>query len=275
MSNVVESPSSLMAQANNNMALQKNSAALMSQISDIVEKTNDEAKCTDSLLSNDSGVCTDEQWLSILDARLIDAKKKTQDAPNEYIKAEKDYYSLKDKMYGTNKLSNLQKAQATKIAQAKTKIYDDSFLEKYKIAVASITDSKLAVDGSKNVKEGFTNEVANLYNDQFYDIYKNLNQYYNDYYSIVNTNNRKTYYESQALNSIEKWNKILFWLYYVVLSIWVLCILFVGRTVNLFIFSELILLSLYPFFIDYITHNVYDIVQQLYDMLPSNVYNNM
>jgi len=34
-------------------------------------------------------------------------------------------------------------------------------------------------------------------------------------------------------------------------------------------------LALYPFIIDTITHNLYDTIKSGYDMLPSNVYNNI
>jgi hypothetical protein len=276
MSEQIEDPQDALTQTQSDMALKTNTSNLMSQITDIVNTTKNETICRPE--QETQGVCTDEQWLSILDQRLTDTKMTKFSAPETYKQAQVNYLSLKDHINGTDELPRLQMSWAKAQAEATTKKYKDKFDTTFMDAVSMLS---INVENNQNnqnnqkktvssVKEGFTPKNA-----QVNELYQNLKAYYEDYYPKNVTNNRKTYYESEALLNMETWNKILFWGYYIVLGIWILCVLFIKKEFSLFIAFELILLALYPFIIDTITHYLYDTIKSGYDMLPSNVYNNI
>jgi hypothetical protein len=95
-------------------------------------------------------------------------------------------------------------------------------------------------------------------------------------YGDILTNDRKTYYETDALNTLTFWYKLFWYIYYVLVIILILAFIF-----SLTDFSRItkiiisVLVIFYTYYIDYIVRWVYGLWKLFISRLPKNVYNNL
>lgn len=89
----------------------------------------------------------------------------------------------------------------------------------------------------------------------------------------INKNDRKTYYQNEATQRIEKYYTILFYIYYVVLIIFFILYFLVKPNVSI-ILSVIIgfFMVTFPLFSQYALSIIIDIIKNIYYILPKNSY---
>ena len=105
---------------------------------------------------------------------------------------------------------------------------------------------------------------------------KNLKLQLKERYGDILTNDRKTYYETDALNTLTFWYKLFWYIYYVLVIILVL--VFIFSSIDLPKMTKIIisiLVIFYTYYIDYVVRWVYGLWKLLISRLPKNVYNNL
>ena len=102
---------------------------------------------------------------------------------------------------------------------------------------------------------------------------KDLNALIKASHGDVLTNDRKTYYQTEAIDNVKMWHKFLFIAYYIFIAAFVVSIILypndISRVKQLVI---VILLCLYPYIIDPIIRWIYSLYLSLHDNALSNVY---
>ena len=97
-----------------------------------------------------------------------------------------------------------------------------------------------------------------------------------DRYGDILTNDRKTYYETDALNTLTFWYKLFWYIYYVLVIMLILAFIFSSTD-----FSRMtkiiisVFIIFYTYYIDYIVRWIYGLWKSLVSRLPKNVYNNL
>lgn len=90
------------------------------------------------------------------------------------------------------------------------------------------------------------------------------------------TNDRKTYYETEALENLKLWHRLLFIMYFIAVSILCLSLAFAPHNLSIKTSIIIALLSIiYPFYIDIIVQQIYDLWVSIVKRLPKNVYNDL
>ena len=90
------------------------------------------------------------------------------------------------------------------------------------------------------------------------------------------TNNRKTYYQEEAIERLKLWHKFWWYIYYALVIVFSLCWFLVPTDISKFKrFLISVLLVFYPFYIDFILRTIYGFFYLIYRNLPKNVYNDL
>jgi hypothetical protein len=154
----------------------------------------------------------------------------------------------------------------------------------------------IVIDNVNKIKNVFTDEIANankinsyystmkfgktdslnklkeIYSETQDELEKNNKQYTED----ILTNNRKTYYEREALYSLQNWNVFFWYLYYIAVVIFTLGIIFTPSSIPKYISILLVFLFVfYPYIIEPIINKVKEYFNVFYRVYPKNVYNNL
>ena len=97
-----------------------------------------------------------------------------------------------------------------------------------------------------------------------------------DNHGDILTNDRKTYYESEALDRLKLWYTFWWYIYYIFVIIFLLAIFLTPSKFSIFIkLFVLILLVFYPYYVDYIYTSLTNLFKNIYNSLPKSVYNNL
>lgn len=202
-----------------------------------------------------------QQIQSDLQQKYLNAQTKMQTAPLELEKSKKDYYVFKSgETYYNTMMENELKQKAEQITQQ----IENKFSEETSNAKTMNSYYNTQLINSKN-----TNELYEEYLKKNAALQKTIKNSHGD----VLTNDRKTYYETEAIDTAKLWHKFLMICYYILLVSFVISI-FVSNTemsrVKQFII--LIALVLYPFIIDAIVKWVLSNYTTLKEDASRNVY---
>lgn len=116
--------------------------------------------------------------------------------------------------------------------------------------------------------------------NELYDVYSNkndeLNKVSKEYTEDILTNNRKTYYETEALHGLQNWNTFFWYIYYICFILFLLGIILAPNSVPRYI-SIIIacFILIYPYVIEGIIYKVKEYFNIFYKIYPKNVYNNL
>ena len=157
--------------------------------------------------------------------------------------------------------------------------------------VVGETTTKIA-----DIKRAFETEISNankinsyyaiikMANDdiinELYDVYSNkndeLNKVSKEYTEDILTNNRKTYYETEALHGLQNWNTFFWYIYYTCFILFLLGIILAPNSVPRYI-SIIIagFILIYPYAIESIIYKAKEYFNMFYKIYPKNVYNNL
>lgn len=208
--------------------------------------------------------CQKEKVLSELNQKYLDAKTNLQIAPITLEQTKKNYYVFKE---GRPYYDNMLETELTTKAEELSTILSDNFSEE--LANAKSLNNMLSIDiiNSNNTFELYNEYVSK--NAELKNIIGNSN-------ADILTNDRKTYYESQEYESIQKWYKRFIWMYYILVLVFLLGVILsptqMSRISLIIIF---VLLVIYPFVIHRIVQTLGGFITTTLGYLPTNVYNNL
>ena len=122
------------------------------------------------------------------------------------------------------------------------------------------------------INSSYTTELLKGYTEKNSELQLLLRNRHGD----ILTNDRKTYYETDALNSLQSWYKLWWYLYYMLVLVLILALILSPSDLSLI--KKIIigvLFVFYPYFIDYIVRWYIATYTRIYDNLPKNVYNDL
>ena len=201
------------------------------------------------------------QKLDSLEKKYLDAETKLHTAPEELERTKKNYYVYKD---GETEYNNMQEQELQKQANLITQQITNKFNEETNNAHLMNSYYNTEVINSAN-----TIELYEEYLKKNADLEKSIKELHGD----VLTNDRKTYYENDAIDNVKLWHKFFKICYYILVAAYVISI-FVSTSemsrVKQIVIA--IILAVYPFIIDPIVKWLYSMYLSLENNAPSNVY---
>ena len=183
----------------------------------------------------------------------------------------------------TNAPENLTEARKNYFTYAFGDKYNNEFNEKLYTEQGKTMIDKLTKQHNENVNEidaiiadyesGFiyANNMGDL-TDQYVDKNKVLKQNIDKELSDVETNERKVFYESQQIETIEKWKYIIKLIYWVAVVLYTLVFLYDGMYKSVKNVAILACFIIYPYVIGYILNKLIFVFKFLNKSIPKNVY---
>jgi hypothetical protein len=208
--------------------------------------------------------CQKSKITGELEKKYLDAKTNIQTAPIELENTKKNYYVYsKGEPYYDNMLEDELKAKVDKIAILITESFNDELdnantMNKY---------LNISIINSRNTKELLANFKKR--NNSLEDSLDYRN-------SDILTNDRKTYYENNALTNLKGWYFLWWYIYYILCIVISLSLFLVPNLLSLFIKIIIIILILgYPYFIPMIITYLNSIILNINSELPTNIYSRL
>jgi hypothetical protein len=206
--------------------------------------------------------CSKDQISEDLKRKYLDAQINEQVAPLRLEKAKKYYYVFKE---GRNYYNEMLETEMTKKSEAIVKQIAEKFNEE--IQNANIMNSYY-----NTIQINSENSVE-LY-DEYLKKNKEMLALIKGTHGDVLTNDRKTYYETEAIDKVKLWNTFLVIIYWILFATLVLSMVFSPSTMS--IKQKMLLglaLILYPFFINKVVMFFYDYYTNTFvKNIDTNVY---
>jgi hypothetical protein len=226
------------------------------KINDLLEKSSQALTC--------GPTCQRLKVSEELKQKYLNAQTNLQTAPVQLSTAEKNYYTYTQgsASYDRRREDELKK-KAEEIANTLKKTFEEQIKD-------SLTLNKYY---NSMLTNSYTNEeLLNFYISENEKAKKKLGKRYSD----VFTNNRKTYYEQNAIDELQNWYNLWWYIYYILiiaLSISAVVASYSMSKIKLFIIF--VLLLFYPYYINYIIVYSKNLYERFVSLLPKNVYNNL
>lgn len=205
--------------------------------------------------------CQRENKINELRQKYLDAQTNKLTAPQQVVNAEKDYYTFAEgtAAYDTIRTKELQD-QANKLGG----LMQENFIDEiYNIEMLIKMYNIMLIDADNTLE---------LYNDYEESIIE-LNDEITGTKTTVVTNDRKTYYESQEIINVKFWQRIMLFIYYLLVIVFFLGIFLANSSYGFFKkFGIFLLLALYPFYAGIISKGVMRVITLIVDLLPKNIY---
>ena len=243
-------------QNTNNQSLLQQQQNSQQQINDILEKYSDQINCGPD--------CQKDRKIQDLRTAYLDAEENIQTAPLKLEETRKNYYVYTEGTTYYNKLLEEKlKKKADKIEKLITKNFNDE------VKNANTMNSYL---NTAIINSNYTKDLLKVYLDKNEALKIKLRNTHGD----ILTNDRKTYYEVSALDSLNKWYTAFLFLYFFFVII--LFLAFFLTPNNLSMGQKIIIgliVILYPFLISSIVNFITEKWNATINRLPKNVYNNL
>lgn len=140
--------------------------------------------------------------------------------------------------------------------------------------------NKIVIDETRNINtyDGLLINISNIY--EYYQDYLKENIELENKLKIMKsdivTNDRKTYYEEQGIESLKKYYIIIFIFYTVVVVSYIICCFVIPTNLSIKLkIVILVLLIIYPFISSWLLTQIIHLYNQTTEMLPKNVYTNI
>ena len=244
---------------NNSNVSMEDQQKMYTFLNDLIEKSNDSLTCGPD--------CQRERKLQDLKQNYLDAQLNEQTAPHKYQEAKKKYIIFKEGEGNYNKLrlEELEKKAEKIIGEIESKFKEQIvlILKSNQYLETEIINSKNTIELLEDYKvkdELLVLERKNKINE-------------------VMTNDRKSYYENQEIDSIKRWSVILLWIYFIAVIVLSLEVLFSSTLKIPIKFIILVCFYFYPFIIFSITGILYKFLENtkktFYSLFPQNAYINI
>lgn len=160
------------------------------------------------------------------------------------------------------------------VTAATTSITDDcnAIINRYDTTITNLKEQIIPYYNDLLIKDQNLTDLYNMYLEKNLGLDSSIKSFYGD--SL--TNNRKTFYESMALETVVNWNTFFMYLYFTLLFSFVLGIIFSPHRLPKYQSVTIcILFFLYPFLIDPLWQMIYNFFGKVYNLYPKNVYNTL
>ena len=208
--------------------------------------------------------CQKNKTTEELKQKFLDAQTNLQIAPINLENTKKNYYVYSEGLpFYNNMLEEELQQKADKISTLVSEHFNSE------VSDANIMNTYL---NTALINSKYTKELLENYLEKNTKLKLELKESYGD----ILTNDRKTYYETDALTSLTLWYRLFWYIYYVLVIMIILAFIFSPiklLKIQKFIIS--VLLLFYPYYIDYILRWIYGLWKLLISRLPKNVYNNL
>ena len=262
--------------ANNitNMAETKESSDTTKDSEKLLQKQQNSTEKLSALLEQSLNVlncgpdCQKEKISKELKKRYQDAETNLQTAPVQLERSKKHYYVFTE---GRTFYDEMLEKELKKKAELMGKMITDNFRDE--------------IINAKTMNAYYNTELINSdHTKELYAVYLEKNKVIQDgiknHHADVLTNDRKTYYETEALEDLKNWHTFFWYFYYFfVMSIFTFALVrrssdnfFVKIIINII---TLLIAIVYPYLIDYILRFIYGFFHSIWKKLPKNVYNDL
>ena len=208
--------------------------------------------------------CQKEKIKQELKKRYQDAETNLQTAPVQLENTKKNYYVFTE---GRPFYNEMLEKELKKKADVMGKMIADNFQEE--------------IINAKTMNSYYNTQLNNSdYTKELYAVYLEKNKVIQDgiknHHADVLTNDRKTYYETEALEDLKEWYTFFWYVYYIFVMIIFGLALFFKSSLHFIVklIIELIVWFL-PYYINYIVSAVYKFFHSAWKQLPKNVYNDL
>lgn len=243
-------------QPNDKSSLLQKQQINQDQINDLLNKSAEALLCGPD--------CQKTKITDELKQKYLDAETNVKIAPTKLEQTKKNYYVYKEgRPFYDNMLEDELKQKAEKISE----LLGESFNEEVSSALTMNQYLNTALINSQ-----YTSELFKKYSSENQELKLQLRNSRGD----ILTNDRKTYYETDALNQLQLWYRFWWYIYYILILVFTIALvvspsqLTMIKKVVIFV-----LLLFYPYYIDYIVRWVQGIYKNIYNSLPKNVYNDL
>jgi hypothetical protein len=243
-------------QQNNQSGLLQKQQISQDKINELLEKSAESIMC--------GPACQKLKITEELKKKYLDAQTNLQIAPIKLEQTKKNFVVYTEgTSYYDNILEEELKLKSEKISELLGKNFNDEITS----ALTMNTYLNTAL-----INSSYTKELLKSYTEKNQELQLLLRNRHGD----ILTNDRKTYYETDALSSLQLWYQLWWYIYYILLI--VLIIAFFISPNNLSTVSKIviaIILMGYPYYIDYIVRWIKSLFIGFYSNLPKNVYNDL
>lgn len=208
--------------------------------------------------------CQKEKITKELKKKYEDAGTNLQTAPVQLETSKKHYYVFSQ---GRSFYNEMIEKELKKKAEIMGKMIADNFRDE--------------IINAKTMNSYYNTELTNSdHTKELYAVYLEKNKVIQNgiknHHADVLTNDRKTYYETEALEDLKSWYTFFWYLYY-------LCVMpiftFALITKSSLHFAVRIIIAnvllAYPYYIDFIVRSIYGVFHSAWKQLPKNVYNDL
>jgi hypothetical protein len=194
----------------------------------------------------------------------LDAETNIQIAPIKLEESKKNYYVFtKGENYYNNMLEEELKNKADILALKISESFNEELSSS--LTMNQFYDTAL-------INSSYTKELLDSYIKKNSELKLKLRDKRGD----ILTNDRKTYYETSALERLQLWYKFWWYLYYISVIVFLLAIFISPSKLSFLIkFIVLVLLVFYPYYVDYLVTGISDFFKKINNNLPKSVYNNL
>ena len=161
----------------------------------------------------------------------------------------------------------MQEEELESKAQKISELLNQNFNNELSSALTMNSYLNTALTNSQNTKD-----LLNVYLEKNQELQLKLRNSHGD----ILTNDRKTYYETEALNMLILWYRFFWYIYYVLVLILVIAFILSPSeltTITKFIIS--VLMIFYPYYINFIFTFIFGLWNSIVSRLPKNIYNNL
>jgi len=226
------------------------------QINDLLNKSADALLC--------GPTCQKLKITDELKQKYLDAETNIKTAPIKLEQTKKNYYIYSEgRPFYNNMLEDELKQKADKISE----LLAENFNEEISSALTMNQYLNTALINSE-----YTSELFKKYADENIELKLQLRDSRGD----ILTNDRKTYYETDAIIQLQLWYRLVWYIYYILMIVFAIAMvvspsqLTMVKKVVIFV-----LLIFYPYYIDYIVRWIQGLYVNMYNKLPKNVYNDL
>ena len=199
-----------------------------------------------------------------LKQKYLNAQTNLQTAPVQLETTKKNYYVFTE---GEPRYNDMLEKELTQKVEMIGKMLADNFHEE--ISNAKLMNSYY---NTELINSAYTKELYSSYLEKNQAIQKSIKGRHAD----VLTNDRKTYYESEALEDLKYWHSFFWFIYYLfVMPLFIFAL--VTKSSYHFLIRILIVFIVvsYPYYIDFILRKIYGFFHSIWIRLPKNVYNDL
>jgi lipopolysaccharide export LptBFGC system permease protein LptF len=208
--------------------------------------------------------CQQKKISTELKQKYLDAQTNLQTAPINLENTKKNFYVYSE---GLPFYDNMREEELQQKADTISTLVSENFNSEVSDANVMNLYLNTALINSK-----YTKELLDNYLEKNQKLKLQLKERYGD----ILTNDRKTYYETDALNTLTFWYKLFWYIYYVLVIMLILAFIFSSTDfsrITKIIISVLVIF--YTYYIDYIVRWGYGLWKSLVSRFPKNVYNNL